>query len=127
MVDRFDSITSRETAMKAVMDTIAGRLSQSGKYDGLQVQPYIVYNLIAVNLLEGFRLVQSVPLEKPLEIRRFFGYGPISGIITHDLREIVYADINEKTLYVKVNERPVIEACEKISKSAPKVTIKLSF
>ena len=98
IVSRYGSITSKETAMKGVMDTLKERLLQSDGYGGLQVEPHRVYHLLdGSNLLEGFRLVQLVPLEKPLEIRRFFGYGPIRirEIRKHDLREIVYADLNE--------------------------------
>lgn len=128
LVDRFSDITNRDTAFRAVADNVLEKLIEH--YQNIELQEDIDNQLllecIEMTYIKGYSIQQRTPLQTP-EVKRGL-LGLIKHTKTHDTKELCYIDNMESSLIVKVNERPVIYACEEIKeRTGGKVSVKYTF
>ncbi len=132
LVDRFPKIANRNTALRAVAQSILEKLREN--YQNLEMKEKIGGgDFIFRNYLKGYSIQENTPLQTP-EVKKSL-FGLLKHPRTHDTRELCYLalryiDSAEKSelLLVRVNEKPVIEACEEIvERTGRNVSVKYTF
>ena len=112
LVGKLPKIANRDTALRAVTKNVLAILEES--YPHLDVQKEL-----GLDYMRGYSIQEKTPLETPEVRTRLFGL--LKHIRTHDTRELCYLDSPDRNsaegskLVVKVNEKPVIDACESVA------------
>jgi hypothetical protein len=141
MVEKYSQMTNKATAMRSVMNVVAGRLSQS--HTGLEVQDYTErqdvsgyfevlpdYGQVAV----GYQLVQKTQLPQPRVIQK--KESKLWGLIqkpelvqTHEERRLAYGkyDNGADVVKVTVNDADVLQACEEVAAKTGRVKVLLTI
>lgn len=134
LVGRFPKIANRDTALKAVAQSVLERLGKD--YQDIEMQEKIGGNYLIDFLggdssyVKGYSIQERKELPEPVVEKKFWRFIKKR---THDVRELCYldasyADSTKSELLVRVNERPVIDACEEIAKRTDgNVSVKYTF
>ncbi|MDD5192474.1 MAG: hypothetical protein PHH54_01500 [Candidatus Nanoarchaeia archaeon] len=127
LISRYKQITSTSTALSAIGENLLEELSDS--YKGLELK----CNNHRYDTYTQFRIIQRIPLEKPAAEKHFFGL--IKKTIVDEERILIHLHntyyINRRDndcIRVMVNEKPVIDACNKICEATGrKISLELCF
>lgn len=119
-LEQLSQIADETRAMKMSMNFICEKLTQDNKDKNKEYKITADMGFYAdgtgdcSTYVEGYNLIQRTLLEKPIIKKKFFGL--IKKEINHKKKTLVYGDIDERTLYVKQNDKNLIKLCEKIVK-----------
>ncbi len=136
LVDRFPKIANRNTALRAVAQSVLERLGEN--YQDLEMQEKRGIDFINGCLgrdpsyVKGYSIQEKTPLQTPKVEKSLFG--SLKHISTDNIRELCYLASHYidsaygSELLVRVNEKPVIEACEKVAeRTSRNVSVKYTF
>lgn len=137
LLGKLPKIANRDTALRAVTQNVLAILEES--YPHLEVREEWSNRSFLDELIElgpghlmGYSIQEKTPLETPEVRTRLFGL--LKHIRTHDTRELCYLDSPYRNsaegskLVVRVNEKPVIDACESVAgKTGGMVHVEYNF
>jgi len=136
LVERFPKIANRNTALRAVAQSVLERLGEN--YHNLEMQEKMGGDFLIDCLggdssyVKGYSIQEKTPLQTP-EIKKSL-FGLLKHTRTHDARELCYLasryvdSASESELLVRVNEKPVIEACEEVAeRTGRNVSVRYTF
>lgn len=121
LMARFSQISNPVSAMRIAIDRVRDSIRLHPKYRTPEIKPLLKYSDIFENLfgkpsiINGYFLSQQMPLANPIEQRRgllAWAFDEKKKLITHEERNLVYADIFDKRLDVLVNDKYVLQVCE---------------
>ena len=131
LVNKFSKITNSDTALWAVAQSVLEKLGE----DYLDVK--IIkkdcdgfFDVVFGEGYKGYSIQEKKELPEPIVERRIWRFVKTR---THDTRELCsvqfpYSVRKQKELFVRVNEKPVIDACEKIAeRTGGNVSVRYTF
>ena len=136
LVDRFPKVANRNTALRAVSQSVLEKLETT--YQNLEMQEKMGGDFLIDCLggdssyVKGYSIQEKTPLQTP-EVKKSL-FGLLKSTRTHDTRELCYLaspyvdSASQSELLVRVNEKPVIEACEEVAeKTGGNVSVRYTF